>query len=235
MALSLTTQTRLVAKGSAPIAFAPRPLHSTTASRQCTPSCAPAERVSGLGSSVPRVVSRTPKRSVAAFAGQSTGTSETTVEQMMIKKPICFTDTMAIKDAVKTMLEKNISGGPVVDASGALVGIISESDVIWKGVGAPLDHYLIPPTYISILDAVIQLRDQRQILDEEQKILSRTVGQAMTKEVVSIEPSATLTAAAALMVSRKINRLPVVSGNKVVGLVTRHDVLKAIYDSKSFM
>mmetsp|Transcript_16109 Transcript_16109/g.34856 ORF Transcript_16109/g.34856 Transcript_16109/m.34856 type:complete len:136 (+) Transcript_16109:350-757(+) len=131
------------------------------------------------------------------------------------------------------MLDQDISGAPVINAQGKLVGMLSESDVIWKGAGAPQDHFVIPPVYIGILDALVFLRDNKQVEAEVHKILAKTVGEAMTREVVCIGPREPMSAAAATMLQKKINRLPVVEGGKVVGVITRHDILRGLYASTS--
>ena len=53
----------------------------------------------------------------------------------MNPRPVLLSDAMPIKEAVHLLLEKDVSGAPVVDAAGKLVGVLSESDLIWKGAG----------------------------------------------------------------------------------------------------
>ncbi len=52
------------------------------------------------------------------------------------------------------MVDKDISGAPVVDDNGRLVGVLSESDLMWKGAGAPAEHFIIPPIFIGAFDAM---------------------------------------------------------------------------------
>lgn len=180
----------------------------------------------------PHALSSQEGRWVGASAAQQAASApapELTAGDIAIKNPVCFKQSTSVKEAVKVMLDNNISGAPVVDDEGRLVGILSESDIIWKGAGAPLDHYLIPPTYVSIIDSIIQLRDTHAVEDDLHKILSRTVGDAMTREVAYVKPSAPLSAACQLMLARKVNRLPVVDNGIVVGVITRHDMLQGIY------
>jgi CBS domain-containing protein len=49
----------------------------------------------------------------------------------------------------------DVSGAPVVDAEGALVGVLTESDIVWKGAGAPEDHFVVPPVFIGFAEATI--------------------------------------------------------------------------------
>lgn len=158
---------------------------------------------------------------------------EPTVEEVMTPHPTMLQADMNVRDAVHVLLEQDISGAPVVDASGKLVGVLSESDLIWKGAGVPQDHYLLPPVFLGFADAFIAIRDNPKIEEEVHKILARTVRDAMTAKVEVATPSMPMSEAASLMLARQINMLPVVEGGKVVGVLTRHDVLRGIYASKS--
>mmetsp|Transcript_15299 Transcript_15299/g.38140 ORF Transcript_15299/g.38140 Transcript_15299/m.38140 type:complete len:210 (-) Transcript_15299:322-951(-) len=161
--------------------------------------------------------------------------ADATVEEIMIPKGsmVMLKPTMTCKEAARILLEKDVSGAPVVDESGALLGVLSESDLIWKGAGAPLDHTIIPPVYIGAFDLLIALNDNKQTEEELHKILAKTVKEAMTTKVVTIGPSATMAQAAQLMLAKKVNRLPVVESGKCVGVITRHDVLRGMVAAHS--
>lgn len=157
--------------------------------------------------------------------------AEPTVEEVMNPDPIVLSVDMPIKEAVRLLLDKDVSGAPVVDKEHRLVGILSESDLIWKGAGAPQDHFIIPPVFIGFADAFVFLRDNKQFEDEVHKILAKTVGEAMTANPASVSPGTSMSDAATLMLSKKVNRLPVVENGKVVGVITRHDILRGMYAS----
>lgn len=178
------------------------------------------------GRSDVRVRVQTPNRA-------STDSSEPSVDEIMSPHPVVFHENQSVKEAARIMLDKEISGAPVVNDAGELVGILSESDLMWKGAGAPQDHWILPPVFIGAFDMLLFLRDNKQYEDEVHKILAKTVSEAMTKEVVSIQSGAAMSDAATLMLARKINRLPVCEGKKVVGVLTRHDVLRGMVASKT--
>jgi CBS domain-containing protein len=156
------------------------------------------------------------------------------VSKVMAENPVILRDDMPVKEAVQLLLEKDISGVPVVDKNGKLVGVLSESDLIWKGAGAPQDHFIIPPLFIGIADAFVYLRDNKQFEEECHKILAKTVREAMTVNVVSISSTESMSSAAKLMLQKKVNRLPVVDGGVVVGVITRHDILKGMVDTPGY-
>ena len=85
------------------------------------------------------------------------------------------TTTHTNREAVHALLDADVSGAPVVDADGRLVGVLSEKDVIWKGAGAPDDHFIIPPVFVGALEATLFLRDNAAFEAEAKKILARTV------------------------------------------------------------
>eukprot|EP00245_Coleochaete_scutata_P006362 TRINITY_DN20788_c0_g1_i1.p1 TRINITY_DN20788_c0_g1~~TRINITY_DN20788_c0_g1_i1.p1 ORF type:complete len:219 (-),score=51.46 TRINITY_DN20788_c0_g1_i1:302-958(-) len=165
------------------------------------------------------------------------------VSQYMTKDPICFTREDSLKDAIKVLLEKKISGAPVVEkydddstGMGKLVGIISEEDFLWKEVEANdeelADAYLTPFywTFLTGDDSILE-RFEEQAL----KVLSRTVGISMNEEVLTVTPETPVSEAAGIMLDSKVKRLPVVApreggkpGTTVIGVVSRKDVLRHV-------
>lgn len=175
-------------------------------------------------------------------AGQSTpipdldfpvSMSEVMVEEIMVPHPICFKTHQTVKEAARLMIEKDISGGPVVDSDGLLQGFLSEDDLMWKGAGVPMDHFLVPPIFIGAFDLYFFLKDNNAVEQELKKILARKVGEAMTKEVVSVSNGVSMSEVSKIMLKHRLKCLPVVEGKKVVGIVTRHDVLRALIASHS--
>ncbi|WP_339459876.1 CBS domain-containing protein [Nodularia spumigena] len=124
---------------------------------------------------------------------------------------------------MQILAEKRISGIPVVDDVGKLVGIISETDLMWQETG------VTPPAYIMFLDSVIYLQNPATYDRELHKALGQTVGEVMSKNPVTIAPEKTVKEAAQLMHDRSVHRLPVIdSQSQVVGIVTRGDIVRAM-------
>lgn len=168
-------------------------------------------------------------------AGKESATGEPLVEEIMNPHPVLLRADMAIKEAVHKMLEADVSGAPVVDGEGKLVGVLTDKDLIWKGAGAPEDHFIIPPVFIGFAEATVWLRDNAAFEREAHKILAKTVSEAMSPsaQLVSAAPSTPMSEAARTMLHHDINLLPVAEGGRVVGVVTRHDVLRGLYASHS--
>lgn len=145
-----------------------------------------------------------------------------TVADIMTPDPITVTPQTPLQEAIRILAEKRISGLPVVDDSGRLVGVISETDLMWQETGVE------PPPYIMILDSVIYLQNPARYEKEIHKALGQTVGESMTDKPISVKPNQTLKEAAQLMHDKKIRRLPVVdeTNSKVIGILTQGDIIR---------
>lgn len=147
-----------------------------------------------------------------------------TVADVMTRDPITARPDTPLNQVIKTLAENRISGLPVVDDSGKLVGVISEADLMWRETGAT------PPPYIMLLDSVIYLENPARYEQELHKALGETVKEAMTDHhVATITPEKPVREAAQLMHDRAVHRLPVVDAHEhVIGILTRGDIIRAM-------
>jgi CBS domain-containing protein len=124
---------------------------------------------------------------------------------------------MSLKEAAQVMVEHRISGVPVVDHDGGVLGVLSEGDLLFKE-RTPEER---PAALLAWLFDPLQL-------DESRKHAAHLVGEAMTAPAVTIGPERPLATAASLMLDRGVNRLPVVGRTgRLVGIVTRADLVRA--------
>ena len=146
-----------------------------------------------------------------------------TVADLMTRDLIVVTPTTPLSAAIKILVDRQVSGLPVVDEAGKLVGVISESDLMWREKG--IDR----PPHIMFLDSVIYLQNPAKYDLELHKVLGQTVGEVMTPHAISITANATLPAAARIMHDKKIHRLPVIDAdNRPIGIITQGDIVRAI-------
>jgi CBS domain-containing protein len=146
-----------------------------------------------------------------------------TVAEVMSRDPILVHPQTPLKEAIQILAEKRISGLPVVDDAGKLVGIISETDLMWQETG------VTPPAYIMILDSVIYLQNPGAYERDLHKALGQTVGEVMSKNPLTISPDKPLREAAKLIQDHKVHRLPVLdSVGKVIGILTRGDIVRTM-------
>ncbi len=146
-----------------------------------------------------------------------------TVADFMTPDPPTVQPQTPLADAIQLLVEQRLSGLSVLDDQGHLVGVLSESDLLWQETGAD------PPPYIMLLDSVIFLRNPSRYTQELHKALGQTVGDAMSPKPISIAPERPLHEAAQLMHDKRIRHLPVVdAGGQVVGFLTQSDIIRAM-------
>jgi CBS domain-containing protein len=146
-----------------------------------------------------------------------------TVDEVMSRDPIVVRAETPLKEAIQILAERRISGLPVVDSGGQLVGILSETDLMWQQTG------VTPPAYIMFLDSVIYLQNPADYERDLHKALGQTVGEVMSKNPITIAPEKSLREAAKVMHDRSIHRLPVLdSAGQVIGILTRGDIVRAM-------
>ena len=133
---------------------------------------------------------------------------------LMTSEVVTVTPKTSLRDAAVLLTEKGISGMPVVNDANEVVGVLSEADIVVKAGGEVARNRLLG----WLLEADFGLED---------KIRAETVGDAMTAPPVEISPKRPVHEAARLMVSENVNRLPVVERGKLVGIVTRADIVRA--------
>jgi CBS domain-containing protein len=137
------------------------------------------------------------------------------VSDVMRQEVITVAPETSLRDVAAILSERGISGVPVVEGD-AVVGVVSEADVLMKER---------TPTARpeGLLARVFTPRDP----DEEAKLAARTASEAMSSPAITVEPGMAVPRAAALMVERGVNRLPVVDKGVLVGIVTRADLVRA--------
>jgi len=123
-----------------------------------------------------------------------------------------------VEEAIKLFAEERVSGAPVVE-DGRLVGIITEGDLIFQ------DADVRAPGFLDILGGIVPLGDTDEYRREALKSAGVTVGEVMTDDPVTVTPEATLAETATIMADRRKKILPVVEGGRLVGVITRMDIL----------
>src|SRR5574341_2074323 len=139
-------------------------------------------------------------------------------QDIMTTRVITVTPAAPLRDAVRLMLEHRISGLPVVDESGRLVGIVTEADFLLKEVK--------PHPQPPVLEWFGHSLWLERWLSSARKAEGQTVGDVMTHNVVTADEQTPVEELASRMTRFRVNRLPVVRDGAVVGIVTRADVLK---------
>jgi CBS-domain-containing membrane protein len=140
----------------------------------------------------------------------------------MTANPITVSPETSISEASKILLERRFNGLPVVDASGALRGVITQSDLVAQQKRFQL------PSFFSLLDGFIPLKSPAKVEEEIARMAAVNVGQAMSSNPSTVAPDTPLEDMAAMMVDGKCHTLPVVDNGTLVGVVGKEDVLRTM-------
>ena len=136
------------------------------------------------------------------------------VADVMNRDVVTVAPGTLLKDVARTLVERRISGVPVVDDDGTVLGVVSEADILIKEQGRRGRSSL----FERVLD----------IDTDNEKYSAREAADAMTTPALTIRPTRSASEAASLMLDRGVNRLPVVDPHgKLVGIVTRADLVRA--------
>ncbi len=141
---------------------------------------------------------------------------------IMTTKVVTVSPKTKIDEAGKLLLENHFNGLPVVDEGGRLVGIICQEDLIVQQRKFPL------PSIFTFPYGIVPLSSPRHFDEEVHKMTALTVGQAMTRDPITVGPETTLEDIATLMVEKNIHSLPVVEKGKLVGIIGKEDILRTL-------
>ena len=155
----------------------------------------------------------------------SVAVSEIQVRHVMTKEVLTVLESATLAEAALIMRKNHVSGLPVLDDRKRPIGILSEKDIL-RALEEPMSTSL-PATLIDlVLDRGIKAQTRLEMLRDQ--LGTNRVGQWMTPDPITIPADAPASRAAQIMAERRINRLPVVEAGRLVGIVTRHDVLSAM-------
>ncbi|MBT3982315.1 MAG: CBS domain-containing protein [Bacteriovoracaceae bacterium] len=141
-------------------------------------------------------------------------------EDFMTKNVISCNENSTVKQAAEIMLEHGVGGLPIVNDAGDLVGILTESDFVGKKVD-------IPHALVSMKQLFGETFFHGSVDDIFAKAKDYKLHDVMTKNPITVAPDASLTEVSTQMLERKINRLPVEKDGKLIGFITRKDLLRA--------
>jgi CBS domain-containing protein len=140
----------------------------------------------------------------------------------MTKDVLTVSPETSIAELAKTLENRQIGGVPVVAEDGRLVGVITQSDLVERARDLEL------PPAINILDFHFYLQIPSHSIQKVEKMLGTTVGDCMTADPVTVAPDAPVAQIAALMAKQKVHTLPVVKAGKIVGIIGKMDLVRAM-------
>ena len=145
-----------------------------------------------------------------------------TVRDVMTTPVFSVAPSTPLKEVARLLVEHRISGVPVVDDDGTVLGVVSEADFLLKAGG----HEIARRRWFGRI-----MGDSQEAATRHTKLGAITAGESMTTPAATIEVGRSTTAAATMMVDLDVNRLPVVEDGKLVGIVSRADLVRAFVRS----
>ncbi len=139
------------------------------------------------------------------------------VRDVMTTRVHTLREDETFAEVVKTLVEYGISGAPVVDQRGKLVGILSEKDLLKRLFPNEVDFYQNLDYYLA---------DYERIINEARRVLPLRAKDMMRTEVHTIAPDQHIMKACAKMAVHKIRRLPVMENQRLVGIVSTNDIYR---------
>ncbi len=142
---------------------------------------------------------------------------------IMVTDVIAVTPETNVPQVAALLLSHHISAVPVLDAEGRLVGMISEGDLLHRGEAGTAHER---PWWLQMLAS-------RELLAGEfLREHSRRVGDLMTREVVTATPETPVADIATLLERNRIKRVPIIDNGRVVGIVSRANLIQALATSR---
>jgi len=143
-------------------------------------------------------------------------------KQIMTRDPYTVTPATSVRDLAEKLTENNYSGAPVLDEGGALIGVVTVSDLIFQKKKLHL------PTVFTLFDSVVTLGAPYEVDDQIKKMLGSTVSEIMTRDAITVDEDAQLEDIATIMSEQGRHFIPVVKDGLLAGVIDRSDVMKAI-------
>jgi CBS domain-containing protein len=146
------------------------------------------------------------------------------VSEIMTKEVLVVTPDTKVGEIAGLMVEKDISGVPVVadKVNNHLIGMVSETDLVARNA------HLHFPTFIQILDSRIYLQSPRHFEEELRRMLGTTAIDVMTRDVKTVTPDTDMSDVATLMFDKGENPVPVVENGRLVGIISRTDIIRLL-------
>jgi CBS domain-containing protein len=142
----------------------------------------------------------------------------------MDTNPVTVSPDTSVEDVVAAMRKHELPGLPVVDADGQLVGIVTEADMVLQDDQGDL-HI---PHYVNLFGGTVFLESLHRYEDRLRKAFASSAKDMMTRDPDTVSPDTSVHEAARLIHDSGHNRVPVVEDGRLVGVVTRLDLLGAL-------
>ncbi len=145
-----------------------------------------------------------------------------TAKEIMSRNVTTVTEDTSVRELASILASHKISGAPVVNDQGEIIGVVTENDLIDQNKKVHI------PTVMAILDSFIFLESPGRLEKELKKMTGTQVKDIYSSELVTVQEDTPLDELATVMAEKKIHTLPVLAGKKLVGVIGKTDIIKTI-------
>lgn len=149
---------------------------------------------------------------------------ERTAKDIMEKVFVTASPDTSVFDLVQLFVKHKITVIPVVDEGSVLIGIVTDADLLYKKIKPHVPHY------VNLLGASIYYNGISEYDKGFKKLMACTAREMMTKDVIIAAPDASIEQLAGVMVAEHLKVIPIVQDKRVVGIVSRYNILDELYD-----
>ena len=142
--------------------------------------------------------------------------------EIMNKEVITVQEDSSIEEVARILTENNISGAPVVNKNGKIVGMVTEGDLLHQETKPRV------PAFLSILGSFIYISGVERYREDFKKLAATITSEIMTTDLITVSGDAEIEDVADLMVEHNIKRVPVVEKDTVIGIISRADIIKTL-------
>ena len=140
--------------------------------------------------------------------------------EIMATNVITIKSETTIEEIAHVLTDNNISGVPVVDENNKVIGIVSEKDLLYKDIEPRF------PAVVELLGGLIFVKGVKHYNEELRKLVATKAEDVMTKGVITVDGNVEVKKVAEIMIEKDINRLPVVDNGKLIGIISRSDIIR---------
>lgn len=141
---------------------------------------------------------------------------------MMTKEVITVNPDMPVRDVAALLVKHKISGIPVIDGNGKVLGIVSEGDVLRKRIAPKA------PDNLSVLGTMLCYDEMKEYQDAFRKMGANTAAEIMSEPVISVDVNDDIGKVGEVILNHHIKRVPVMENDKLVGIISRSDLVKLL-------
>lgn len=147
-----------------------------------------------------------------------------TARDIMTSEVVSVTTDTSLEELAKLFVSTRYSNLPVLDETGVLIGVISETDLVEQH--KPL-HI---PTVMTLFDWVFTFGGEKSFQQEVDRVTASTVGELCQRDPITCSPETTLSEIAGLMSEHQVHLVPVVENDQLIGVVARLDLIRSLGD-----